>query len=88
MPLTLQQSPRRTHLEQRLEFSLLDTTHLVFCLLHLEHRNISKLVHLMQDASALLSLRFFARCVRTTSIIKKEEGFGFYTKFPFIILSD
>jgi len=42
----------------------------------------------MQDASALLSLCFFAGCVHTTSIMKREEGFGFYTKFPFIVLSD
>jgi hypothetical protein len=42
----------------------------------------------MQDTSALLSLRFFAGCVRTASMMKKEEGFRFYTKFPFIILSD
>ena len=81
---TLQQ----TQLEQRLDFSLLETMQVIFCCSHLEHRNISKLIRLMQDASALLSLRFFAGCVRTASIVKKEEGFGFHTKFPFIILSN
>jgi len=84
----LQDALQRTYLEQQPEFSLFKTKHFRFRFLYLEHKNISKLVRLMRDASALLSLCFFASCVRTASIMKKEEGFRFYTKFPFIILSD
>jgi hypothetical protein len=57
MPLTLHFALQRTHLEQQPEFSLLDTTYLRLRFLHPEHRNISKLVRLIQDVSALLSLR-------------------------------
>jgi len=84
----LQDTLRRTHLEQRPKVSLFETMHFRFRFSHLEHRNISKLIRLMQDTSASLSLRFFAGCVRIASMIKKEKGFGFYIKFPFIILSD
>jgi hypothetical protein len=84
----LQDTLQKTHLKQQLEVSLSKTMHFRFCFLYLEYKNISKLVRLIQDVSALLSLRFFAGCVHTASIIKKEEGFEFYTRFPFIILSD
>jgi hypothetical protein len=88
IPLTLQDTLQRTYSEQRPKVSLSKIMHFRFCFLYLEHRNISKLVRLMQDANALLSLRFFASCAYIASIIKKEEGFRFYTKFPFIILSN
>jgi hypothetical protein len=84
----LQDTLQRTHLEQQLKVSLFETMYFRFCFLYLEHKNILKLVHLIQDISTLLSLRFFVGCVYTASIIKKEEGFRFYTKFPFIILSN
>jgi hypothetical protein len=57
MPLTLHFALQKTHSEQRPEFSLLETTHLRLRFLYLEHKNISKLVRLIQDISALLSLR-------------------------------
>jgi len=88
MPLASQDALRRTHLEQRLEFSLSETTHLVLRFSYPEHGYILKPVRSMRSASASLSLRLFERWVQTTGIIGKEEGFGFHTKFPFIILSN
>jgi len=45
-------------------------------------------VRLIQEASALLSLQVFKGVLQITSIVKEEEGFKFYNKFPFIILSN
>jgi len=53
-----------------------------------KHKNILKLVRLIQEASASLSLQVFKGVLQITSIAKEEKGFGFYTKFPFIILSN
>jgi len=61
MPLALQDTLRRTHLEQQLKFSLSETTYLVLRFLYLEHRYILKLVRLMRNTSALLSLQLFKR---------------------------
>jgi hypothetical protein len=41
---------------------------------HPEHRNISKPVRLIRDASALLSLRFWAGVVQQAGMMKEEEG--------------
>lgn len=87
MHLTLQDTSQRTNSKQRLEFSLLETTYLRFLFSQPEHGNISKPVYLIQDASALLSLRFLAGCVRSASMIKEEE-IGIRYASPYIILSN
>jgi hypothetical protein len=77
-PLTSQDQLRQTHFKQQPEFSLLKTTYLDLCFSYPEHGNISKPVRLIQEASALLFLRLWARVVQTTSIIKEKEGLWFY----------
>jgi hypothetical protein len=52
-PLTLHFTLQRTHFKQRLEFSLFETTHLVLFFSQKEQRNISKLVCLIHNTSAL-----------------------------------
>ena len=76
------------YLKQRLKFSLFKTTYFRFCFLYLKYKNISKLVYLIQEASALLSLQVFKEVLQTTSIIKEKKSLKSCTKFPFIILNN
>jgi hypothetical protein len=50
--LALHFTLRRTHFEQQLEFSLLETIHLVLFFSQAKQRNISNLVRLMRNANA------------------------------------
>jgi hypothetical protein len=87
MPLALYFTSRRTHLEQRLEFSLSKTTHLVLFFSQLEQGNISKPKRLMRKASASRLRNFFKTKERLASILK-EEKVGFYSTFHSNTLSD
>jgi hypothetical protein len=87
MPLALHFAPRRTHSEQRLEFSLSETMHLVLFFSQEEQGNISKPVRSMRDASALRFFSFLLTEERSTSILK-EEKVGFRFTFYSNTLSD
>jgi hypothetical protein len=78
---------QRTYTEQRQEFSLFETTHLVLFFLQKEQGNISKPVRLMRNMSASRSWNFLVKEERLTSILKKEKA-GFYSTFHSNTLSD
>jgi hypothetical protein len=86
IPLVLHFTLQRTYLEQRLEFSLFETTHLVLFLLQLEQRNILKLVYKMCIASALRFRQFLVK--EQIASILREKKVEFYFTFYSNTLSD
>jgi hypothetical protein len=81
IPLTSHLALRRTYLEQRSEFSLSKTTHLVLFFSQAEQGNISNLENSIHDASALRFRRFF-QGKRSASILKEKKGWIlFYVLF-------